>query len=443
MSTSVLDFIPASEHAGIKARTSTTDVASYFAAAIADIDSNGGGELYIPAGRYRCGSPIVLCNQLRVRGDSRHGTLVQFTQAGTDVASGSGFCSIWPSNASNSAYITVSDLAIEMIHASNQGAAFWDNCGTYITLRDCVFSYGKYGVVFDQTEVSGIYTCSFGAQTGAGLWLVTGGDVTPGNLGGFTNQISVDHNCQFDEGGTAYAVVDDGGDSHLFGNNNYNGGGLRFAGVGNLTVIGGEYEAVNPRPTMTFSHLTLAGDGVGRCGFVTVMNAMIVQPGAFPCMVIFSGGSFIFLNNTLNCRHSGVAACIEGVTNASSVFARHNVNYASAVPLFNDVASGPHDIGVMAVLSTAATAYALTPSATNALLQTTSGSPVAIAVPTHATIGYSIGTRVLIEQNGAGAVTVAGAAGVTLNGTLTTTAQYQRRELIKTATNRWLVTRQS
>ena len=47
---SVLDFIPEAAHAGIKARTSTTDVTTYIQAAIDSF--NGPGTVYFPAGRY-------------------------------------------------------------------------------------------------------------------------------------------------------------------------------------------------------------------------------------------------------------------------------------------------------------------------------------------------------------------------------------------------------
>lgn len=49
---SVLDFIPESEHAAIKARTSTTDVTTYIDEALSAIGELGGGTLVFPPGKY-------------------------------------------------------------------------------------------------------------------------------------------------------------------------------------------------------------------------------------------------------------------------------------------------------------------------------------------------------------------------------------------------------
>lgn len=75
------------------------------------------------------------------------------------------------------------------------------------------------------------------------------------------------------------------------------------------------------------------------------------------------------------------------------------------------------------------------------LKQTTNSSPVTVTVPTNASVAFPIGTQVTFEQNGTGALTLAAAGGVTLEGVpaLTTAARYQVLTLTKTATNRWLV----
>lgn len=440
---SVLDFIPASEHAAIRERRSTADLARYFAAAIGHINASGGGELYIPAGRYRCASPVTLCNNLHLRGAGKIGSHLQFTHSGTAVPSASGLRLIQPSNTSTQAYVKLSDLFVEMAHGDNRGACFYDNCSTYLTLRDCTFVGGKYGVIFDQTEVAGIYSCNFAAQhtaSGAGVWLVNGPDITPGNRGGFTNQITIDHNCQFNEGGNpgAYAILDDGGDCHVIGHNNVNGGGYRFAACANLTIIGGEYEAVNGRPTMTFAAHTLGGAPVGSV-HAMIINPLIVQPGGLPCIQAFSMASLCLLWAKLTAS-APAAACITGTWNIGSIFARGNYNPNTPLPIFDSYASN-HDDGNLPIRTTPATVYTLAITENQALLQTTSGSAVTITVPSNEALGFPVGSRVLIEQHGAGAVSVVGARGVTVHGPGTTSARYQRLELIKTAVNRWLVSR--
>lgn len=442
---SVLDFIPETLHAGIRARTDTTDLASYFNAAISHLDSVGGGELYIPAGRYRCGSTIALCRKLRLQGASRGGTNIQFTHAGTGVPDGSGFKSVAPSNDSTPVNVKLSDLWIEMLHASNVGAGFYDNGGTYVTLRDCSFAGGKFGIVFDQTEVSGIYTCEMAGQLsgGAGLWLVNGDDITSGNSAGYTNQITVDHNCQFNQS-SAYAVIDDGGDCHYFGNNNVNGGGLKFCGVANLTIMGGEFESVNGRPTLTFTYLKhyQSSSGVGACSAV-ICNGLINQPSGQPCISIVSLYNLHMTRMSLTATGTGVTGCVMGTENVGTLFARQNANYNSAVPVFNTYSASTFDDGFVRTTSSSAGGIILDAYNLNSHLLCTSGSAVTVTVPANATLPFPIGTWIMVEQNGSGAVTLSPATGVTLNGTLSTAAQYQLLTLRKTGTDRWLVTRQA
>lgn len=64
-------------------------------------------------------------------------------------------------------------------------------------------------------------------------------------------------------------------------------------------------------------------------------------------------------------------------------------------------------------------------------------SPVAVTVPLFSAVGYATGTKIVLVNLGAGTVTVAGAVGVTVNGTPLTLAQNAGATLIKTATNTW------
>ena len=62
-----------------------------------------------------------------------------------------------------------------------------------------------------------------------------------------------------------------------------------------------------------------------------------------------------------------------------------------------------------------------------------------ITVPLNASVAYKEGTRIAFAQNGARTLTLAPAGGVTLNGTLTTTAQWKTGAIVKTDTDTWLV----
>jgi Major tropism determinant N-terminal domain len=64
-----------------------------------------------------------------------------------------------------------------------------------------------------------------------------------------------------------------------------------------------------------------------------------------------------------------------------------------------------------------------------------------VTIPTNATVAYPVGTSIDILQTGAGQVTIAGAAGVTVNATpgLKLRAQWSSATLFKRATDTWVV----
>jgi hypothetical protein len=71
------------------------------------------------------------------------------------------------------------------------------------------------------------------------------------------------------------------------------------------------------------------------------------------------------------------------------------------------------------------------------LVTLSNASPVAVTLPDEATVPWSAGTTLRLLNQGAGLVTVAGAVGVTINGTPLTLAQYKGANLIKTGTDTW------
>lgn len=68
-------------------------------------------------------------------------------------------------------------------------------------------------------------------------------------------------------------------------------------------------------------------------------------------------------------------------------------------------------------------------------------SAVTMTVPPNSSVAFPVGTRIPLAQLGAGQVTVAAGAGVTVNATpgLKIAAQYGGAELLKTATDVWLL----
>ena len=62
-----------------------------------------------------------------------------------------------------------------------------------------------------------------------------------------------------------------------------------------------------------------------------------------------------------------------------------------------------------------------------------------ITIPADATTAFLNGTKIDIANIGTGTLTVAGASGVTLNGSPTTLSQYEHIVIIKTATDNWMI----
>ena len=67
---------------------------------------------------------------------------------------------------------------------------------------------------------------------------------------------------------------------------------------------------------------------------------------------------------------------------------------------------------------------------------------ITLTIPTNATVALPVGCQIDLVQLGAGAVTIAGASGVTVNskgGNLTINGQYVGVSLVKIATDEWLL----
>jgi hypothetical protein len=71
------------------------------------------------------------------------------------------------------------------------------------------------------------------------------------------------------------------------------------------------------------------------------------------------------------------------------------------------------------------------------LVTLSNASAVAVTLPLEATVAWPTGTQLRLLNVGAGTVTVAGAVGVTINGSPLTLAQFKAATLVKNGTNTW------
>ena len=85
--------------------------------------------------------------------------------------------------------------------------------------------------------------------------------------------------------------------------------------------------------------------------------------------------------------------------------------------------------------------YTLTLADTNKFITLSNAGATSLTVPNNAAVAYPIGTAIKFAQIGAGQVTVVAASGVTVSADpgLKIAARYGGAELIKLATNSWLL----
>lgn len=119
-------------------------------------------------------------------------------------------------------------------------------------------------------------------------------------------------------------------------------------------------------------------------------------------------------------------------------------NPANSQVLSYDVASSKWQnatAGSYVINAQTGTSYTLTLADTNKFITFSNAGPTSLTVPTHAAVAYPIGTAIKFAQIGAGQLTVVAASGVTVSADpgLKIATRYGGAELIKLATNNWLL----
>jgi hypothetical protein len=320
---SLFDFIPETQQAAIRARTSTVDMTATIQAAIDHVENEGGGCLCLPAGTYRVNGTINLKKKVTLEGAGQRGSILLHTGTGNCLAS------VWPLNSSTPVHIAVRSLGIiNNAGANNAGAAIYEQGGTYIEFEDLLIENFRYGIVLNQSELVDIDLCTIQMQLLASIWLVNGVDITPTAHTGYTNRISVTR-CQLngasDGVGEGYCILDDGGVCHSFRDNNYNGSWthIRAAGVVNLLVSGGEFEgAGDVIVELTYTRRSLVGNAGGSVGYSGAV--LIENCGLFPVLnrssiKIVSCDHLTLIGNCFGNTGNAAVANVVGMNNANKV----------------------------------------------------------------------------------------------------------------------------
>lgn len=290
----------------------TTDDTAAIQAAITAV---GAGRLYFPPGTYKITSTLNMARYLTIEGAGYKSSIISYNGTGAGLKMASTI------NTSTGVYTRVCDIQIKCTNGSNAAGGYEDICGTYVNLDRCFITGFKYGVVFDQTELADITSCVIDSNTTAQIWLADG-NYTPGASSQYTNRISVSK-CQISGASTQYGILDDGGYTHSFVDNNFNGlkTHIRACGVHGIKIDGGEYESANTT-NIVFSNLDVAGGSHGQPTNICVTHAVIVPTPGNYCIDIVSAGNITLIDNFYG---NSSAAAVHGCANTNSIFSSGNL----------------------------------------------------------------------------------------------------------------------
>jgi hypothetical protein len=287
-------------------------------AAINAVSAFGGGELHFPAGITKH-SGLIFKNKIQYRGAGRDtasttGTILLYTGTGDGVVISN------PINSSTSANVSVEGITFKNATVNAGKGCFADTGSTDLKFRQCAFVGSDRGLILDQSELTDVIGCDFEAVTSQTslIWIVSGPDRNLGASQGFSNRISIQQ-CQIDGNATTIGIVDDGGAVHNFADNNYNGclNHIRAAGVGGLSIRGGEFEGAAGSCVNLYS-TTLAGAVSGACSPVLFDNSIMSPTASQHCITCFAAGQITLVGPFFG---STTATKLNGTGNISSVIA--------------------------------------------------------------------------------------------------------------------------
>lgn len=313
---------------GVKCDGTTDDTTALNLAilSVSQVSPNG-GTLSLPAGTCILSSTVSMQKNVSIAGAGAYSTILKFSNTGDGIAM------ISPKNSSTIVNTSVKNLQILNQNSANTGAAYDDVGGTMVSLSNVATFGFKYGVIFDQTELATISQLSTYYQIagGAAIWLVNGADHTTGASGGYTNRITVQES-EINETTGTYGIADDGGYSHTFSNNNYNGCSvhIRAVAVAPLTVSGSEFEAAASYNIQFATTSLVLGTSLGEA-FATVTANQFSTAAGIPAIYVngahrLSVSGNVFSGNVTAIQNS---ASIQYFSSSTNIY---NVSLLDGVP---------------------------------------------------------------------------------------------------------------
>lgn len=154
------------------------------------------------------------------------------------------------------------------------------------------------------------------------------------------------------------------------------------------------------------------------------------------------GSGYINLQSNGGLNLNGISIIAGNGLNVSNSYTPTSANH---IPLLSAVqAYVGTRVNNPSSIPSAGNNYTIALTDTNGIIEGNAATPMTIFIPTNAATAIPLYSRILIVQYGAGAVTIQGSAGVTLNGVLAgsvvTSAVYQSFTLYKRGTDNWIAT---
>lgn len=145
-----------------------------------------------------------------------------------------------------------------------------------------------------------------------------------------------------------------------------------------------------------------------------------------------SGVTSITANSIVNADINSAAAIVYSKLSLANTIVNADIATTAAI--------GLDKLADVATNANTATAYTLVLADKNKVVELNNAAAIALSVPADNTVAYATGTQITLLQTGAGQVTIAGVAGVTVNATpgLKMRAQWSSVTLLKRAANTWV-----
>jgi hypothetical protein len=183
------------------------------------------------------------------------------------------------------------------------------------------------------------------------------------------------------------------------------------------------------------ANIALSKLATGTAGNILVYNGsgVLTSVAESGDVTIDSSGIVsITANSIINADINSAAAIVYSKLSLANTIVNADISTAAAI-----------DLGKIADVSTnanTATAYTLVLADKNKVVELNNAAAIALSVPADNTVAFATGTQITLLQTGAGQVTIAGVAGVTVNATpgLKIRAQWSSVTLLKRAANTWV-----